>query len=102
MQTTISINDPNATITIEHTGEKDKVLATLEQAGLYAFNHKFYSAPEGVDPSTITWDSLNNTQRLAVFTNYITHVILEAANSQYVDAAAEAARIAALAADIFI
>ena len=62
MQTTVSINNLAATVTIEHTGEKDRVLATLEQAGLYAFNHGFYSVPEGTDPSTITWESLKSTK----------------------------------------
>ena len=95
MQTTVTINGSDATVTIEHTGALAKVQETIEKTALYAFNHGYYIVPDGVDPSTVTFDGLTNNQKLALFTNFVQVAILNAARVQYIEDAVEAARVAA-------
>ena len=92
MQTTVTINGGNATVTIEHTGTLANVQETIEKTALYAFRHGYYFVPDGVDPSTVTFDGLTNNQKLALFTDFVQTAILMAAKAQYIEDAIEAAR----------
>ena len=104
MQTTVTVNGSNATVDIAHTGTLEKVQATVEKVALFALLHGYYDVPEGVDPSTITFDGLTNQQKLTLFTTFVQAAILRAAKEQYIEDAIDSARTTAVtdAGTIFI
>ena len=104
MQTTVTINGRNATV--DHRAHRtiEKVLATVEKASPVRLQSRVLLVPEGVDPSTITFDGLTNQQKLTLFTAFVQAAILRAAKEQYIEDAIDSARTTAVtdAGTIFI
>ena len=95
MAINIKVNgDGTTTLTLAYTAASDKVTETLAAAAHWLYDHR--------RGSETAWDDLTNAQKLAIIDVEVRSHLIECAKAYNVNAAADAARVAELAADRYL
>jgi hypothetical protein len=88
MPATFTLSGPNLTITFAYTGPTQVITDVANDAAHFLFNNQ-------VDRPATSFDSLNNTQKLAILDEYVKGVLIDISRRYYVQDAVETARVTA-------
>jgi len=101
MAINIKVNgDGTTTLTLAYTAASDKVTETLAAAAHWLYDHG--RGDHGDEETPLTWDDLTNAQKLAIIDVEVRSHLIECAKAYNVNTAADAARVAELAADRYL